>query len=273
MSVGPSTGHEDVVEALARARDRLEPLASSWDLRDTATSTNDVAADLAAGGASDGTLVVAGTQTAGRGRRGRTWISPAGAGLYASVILRTEGDADADLRFTSLITLTAGVGLAEGLSAASGLPVTLKWPNDLHVHGRKVGGILAEAASGDAGLEHVIVGFGINLRPAEWPPDLARRATSIEAELGALVPRSLVLIEVLAGFAARLRELRAGRSDAILGRWRALSPSAVGARVRARTEKGWRDGQTAGIADDGALLVSGFGGGLVRVTSADFEWV
>jgi BirA family biotin operon repressor/biotin-[acetyl-CoA-carboxylase] ligase len=273
MSAEPSTAHEDLVEALARARDRIEPFASACELLDTTTSTNDVAADLAARGAPDGTLVVAAVQTAGRGRRGRSWLSPAGCGLYVSVVLRTERGADADVRFTSLITITAGVGLAEGLAAAAGLPVTLKWPNDLHIHGRKVGGILAEAVSGQAGVEYVVVGFGINIRPVAWPPDLASRATSLEAELGALLPRSSVLVEALSGFAARLRDLRAGRSDAILGRWRELSPSAVGARVRTRSEQGWRDGRTAGIADDGALLVSGLGDGLVRVTSADFEWV
>jgi BirA family biotin operon repressor/biotin-[acetyl-CoA-carboxylase] ligase len=176
------------------------------------------------------------------------------------------------VRLTSLLTLAAGVGLAEGLATASGLPVTLKWPNDLHVEGRKVGGILSEAAGGQAGVEFVVVGFGINLRRIAWPADLANRATSVEEELGTEVSRSLVLVEALAGFAGRLRDLRAGRYDAVLSRWRELSPSAIGARVRIRSESGWRDGRTAGIADDGALLVTGPRAELLRVTSADFEW-
>jgi BirA family biotin operon repressor/biotin-[acetyl-CoA-carboxylase] ligase len=273
MSSEPWAANEDLVEALARARERLDPLGSVHEFLATVTSTSDVASDLAAHGAPDGALVVAAAQSAGRGRRGRTWLSPEGAGLYASVVLRVESGTDANAHLSSLVTLTAGVGLAEGLGRASALPVTLKWPNDLHVHGRKVGGILSEAASGHAGIEFVIVGFGINLRKTPWPSDLAARATSLEAELGAEIPRSSVLIETLAGFAGRLRDLRAGRYDAILSRWRELSPSAIGARVRTRTESGWQDGQTAGIADDGSLLVSGPGTDLVRVTSADVEWM
>jgi BirA family biotin operon repressor/biotin-[acetyl-CoA-carboxylase] ligase len=189
------------------------------------------------------------------------------------VVVRTHRALERDARTTSLLTIAAGVGLAEGLAVASALPVTLKWPNDLHVHGRKAGGILSEAGDAAEEVACVIVGFGINLRQIVWPGDLATRATSLEAELGSPIPRSLVLVESLAGFAARLRDLRAGRYDAILSRWRELSPTAIGARVRTRTESGWREGRTAGIAEDGALLVSGGGAHLMRVTSADFEWV
>src|SRR5690606_6342284 len=140
-------------------------------------STNDEAARLAAAGATQGTTVVAAAQTAGRGRLGRAWFSPPGAGLYASVVIR-------DPRAAPLLTLAAGVAIAEGIRAAAGLPVEIKWPNDLVVDAglgrrRKLAGILTEGSSGVDGLQFVIVGFGVNLLPAAYPADIADRATSL----------------------------------------------------------------------------------------------
>ncbi len=145
-------------------------------------STNDIALALAAGGAPEGTSVLADVQGAGRGRRGRSWFSPAGAGLYLSVVVRPGESA----RTLSLLTLAAGVAAAEAVAAASGLPVELKWPNDL-VTGRpwrKLGGLLCESTGPGATVDAVVVGLGINLRQAAYPPEIADRATSIETELG-----------------------------------------------------------------------------------------
>ncbi len=265
--------HEELREAIEWARPRLGSFASTCHFEELVASTNDFASELAARGAADGTIVVADTQTAGRGRRGRSWFSPPGAGLYTSVVLRGFDQANDGSRASGLITITAGVGLAEGIASACGLTPTLKWPNDLQANGRKLGGILAEAVSEQGRIDYVILGFGINLRTVPWPADLVSHVTSIEAEQGTPVSRAVVLVEALAGLAARFGDLRAGRYDVILSRWSELSPSAMGSRVRSRTEAGWRDGRTAGIDEDGALLVSGPGEGLVRVTSADIEWV
>src|SRR5687768_15635257 len=121
------------------------------------SSTNDVAATLADGGADEGSVVLADAQTAGRGRLGRSWASPAGAGIYASVILRP------DLGVARLLTITAGVAIATGIEAATGLAPHLKWPNDVVVcdrggtTGRKLAGILAEAGSA-GGTRWVVLG-------------------------------------------------------------------------------------------------------------------
>ena len=158
-------------------------------------STNDLAAAAAERGEPEGAVFVASAQTRGRGRLGRTWFSPPGAGLYLSVILRRASQA-------SWLTLACGVAVAEGIRAATGLPVQIKWPNDIVAVGgggfrsrRKIAGILAEASSGPEGVQHVILGIGINLSSAAYPPELADRAGAIEQELGRGVDAGLVLAE------------------------------------------------------------------------------
>ena len=140
-------------------------------------------------GTPDGTLVVAGQQTAGRGRGGHDWFSPPGSGLYVSMVLDAHQEHSGD--WVHALTLATGVAMAEGLHAASGLPVVIKWPNDLvmapagTVRGaRKLAGILAEAQTDAGTLSHVIVGVGVNVGPAAWPPEISARATSLEEELG-----------------------------------------------------------------------------------------
>ncbi len=107
-------------------------------------STMDLAAEAVQAGAAEGLVIVADEQTAGRGRRGRSWSSPAGAGLYLSFVLRPTLDADAGVRLLALVTLAAGVAVRESIINASGLVPELKWPNDLVVDRRKLAGILAE---------------------------------------------------------------------------------------------------------------------------------
>ena len=218
-------------------------------------STNDLAASLAERGAPEGTIVIASGQSAGRGRLGREWYSPVDAGLYVSLICRNRHAAP-------LLTLTGGIAVADGVRTATGLPVEIKWPNDIIVPAgsassrrRKLAGVLAEASSGADGLQYVVLGFGINLRPAAYPPEIAERATSLETELGRAVDPGPLLAAILVAFARRFAELAAGEERTVLECWRALAPSACGARVE------WDDGSrrcegiTAGIARDGALLV------------------
>ena len=135
----------------------------AWYFSETG-STNDEAVKLAERGAPQGTTIIASAQTAGRGRLGRDWYSPPGAGLYVSVVLR-------DPRLAGLVTLAGGVAVADGIRTATGLPVEIKWPNDVVVReGRardrrlKVAGILAEASTSSEGLQYVILGFGINVQ-------------------------------------------------------------------------------------------------------------
>jgi len=176
-----------------------------------------------------------------------------------------------------LVTLAGGVAVADGIRRATGLPVQIKWPNDIVVEDRRLGarrklaGILAEATSTPEGLQYVILGFGINLGSASYPPELADRATSIEVELGRLVDGPAVLAETLSAFAERFGELERGESAALLAQWRALAPSSRGATVEWDVANGSMRGVTSGIDDDGALLVR-VGDRVERIISGELRW-
>ena len=243
-------------------RPRLGRLATVVHHLPRIASTNDVAREVGI----EGAVVIADEQTAGRGRRGHAWFSPPGSGLYVSVVLAPDRAPD-PRRATSLLTLAAGVGIAEGLQAATGLTAHLKWPNDLFVGSRKLGGILAEA-HGDA----VVTGYGINLAVTVYPPDVRDRATCLESELGQPPDRAAVFVETLAGLAARYDDLLAGRFDAILDAWCRLAPGAHGAPVGWSTPEGVRRGTTAGIDADGALRVR-TAAGLERITGGELQWL
>jgi BirA family biotin operon repressor/biotin-[acetyl-CoA-carboxylase] ligase len=131
--------------------------------------------------------------------------------------------------------------------------------------------VLAEASTLAGGVRYVILGFGINVMSAAYPPEIADRATSLERELGRQVDRGLVLAETLAGLASRLDDLPAGHFPAVLDRWRALSPSSVGRRVEVTTAHGWREAVTAGVDDSGALLAE-FDGRIQRVIAGEIRW-
>ena len=231
----------------------------------TTPSTNDVAATLP-----DGSVVVADEQTAGRGRRGRSWFSPPGTGLYVSVVLAPSRAAD-PRRATALLTLAAGVAIAEGIHEATALHVDLKWPNDLYIGRRKLGGLLAEATTSGGPIERVVLGFGVNIGRAAYPPDVADRATSIETELGRPVDRETVLTASLEALARRYDDLLAGRFGDILDAWRGRAPNASGARVTWTSGAGPIDGITAGVDDGGALLIR-IGDRIERVVAGDVEW-
>jgi BirA family biotin operon repressor/biotin-[acetyl-CoA-carboxylase] ligase len=231
-------------------------------------STMDAAAALAQAGAAHGVVVAAEQQTAGRGRRGTTWQSPPGAGLYFSVIARpgSGGRREGAASTLSLLTLAAGVGVRDGVAASTGLAPDLKWPNDLLVGRRKLAGILAEGHAIGNRDQAVIIGVGLNVQPAAYPPDVNLRATSLEGELGRPVDRETLLAAVLLGLRDRLAALEQSAGD-ILQAWRRASPSAIGTRVE------WEGGSgvTAGIADDGALLVR-TAAGIERVIAGEIRW-
>jgi len=270
----------DVADALAASRGRRGGFGSPLFYFPTIGSTNDVAARLAGGGAPEGTAVAAEAQTSGRGRLGRTWYSPQGAGLYVSVVIRPDAGARAAVAGSALagsglpaaLTLASGVALAEAIRETTGLRAEIKWPNDLVFERRKLAGILAEASAQGAELDYVILGFGVNIRPVTYPPDVARRATSIEAELGRPVDRGLLLAKALENLSVCREALRRGEVGGVLERWRRLSPSAAGARVEWRTPGGTARGRTAGLGEDGALLVDR-DGRLERVVAGEIIWL
>lgn len=253
---------EEIAVALDALRDRRPDVRVDLRWHASVTSTMDLAVALAAAGANHGVTVCAGEQSAGRGRRGREWQSPAGAGLYFSMVSRPS------LVSTSLplLTLAAGVGVREGIRAATGVVADLKWPNDVMIGRRKLAGILAEGLSLGTIAQAVIIGVGVNLQPAAYPPDVAARATSLEGELGRAIDRGTVLGEVLAGLWDAIAALERSRGG-ILQAWRAASPSAFGTRV----EWDMKHGITAGIDDAGALRVNTTEG-VERIISGDLHW-
>ena len=286
-----SSGSSDLSQAIAPPADIAEALASTPGERgafgsplfyfSNIGSTNDLAARLAATGAGEGTTVVAEAQTAGRGRLGRTWFSPQGAGLYVSIVIRpgpVPGQVPGDdphtpvLALPAMLTLAAGVALAEAVREATGLAAEIKWPNDLVYERRKLAGILAEASAQGGALDYVVLGFGVNIRAVTYPPGVAHRATSIEAELGRPVDRGLLFVRALSRLSACRAALREGDAAGVLDRWRRFSPSAVGSPVEWRGPDGTQAGRTAGLGADGALLVER-DGVVERVVAGEIIWV
>ncbi len=254
---------DDLSAALLALSERRPEVRLDLRWYASVASTMDEASVLATSGAAHGVVVGAGHQTTGRGRRGRVWESPAGAGLYFSLVTRPAVLANASL---PLLTLAAGVAVRDGIFAALGLAPHLKWPNDVLVDGRKLAGILAEGLAIGTATQAVVVGVGLNLQTSSYPPEVASRATSLEGELGRPVDRGAVLVEVLAALWDRLATLERSPGD-ILQAWRAASPSATGTRV----EWDGRTGTTAGIDDTGALLVR-TAAGVERVIAGELHW-
>ena len=227
-------------------------------------STNDDAAAWAQDGAPHGALVTADAQDAGRGRFGRVWHSPAGAHVYASVVLRPEIAPNNEVgRRWAGLGLAVGVGLREGLLQWWD-GIGLKWPNDLVVGDRKLAGILCEARwIGSA--PQIVVGFGINVKSVAWPEEL--RAVAL-GDLGVDVSPSAVLIAVLDALEPVLDAFATDGFAAVRERYEAACVS-LGREVR--VSRG--DGEGAlvfaeALDPDGALLVRGEGG-LVRVDAGE----
>jgi BirA family biotin operon repressor/biotin-[acetyl-CoA-carboxylase] ligase len=267
---------DELRHAMDRAAQHPGCIGHTLHYYDTVGSTNDVARELACGGARPGLVVIAERQTAGRGQRGRSWFSPADSGLYVSVLLGLPVHPRHEPG-VGLLTLGSGVALADALRSVAGVEVRLKWPNDLVIEApparrRKIGGILAEGVVREGTVADVVLGFGINVRREAYPADLAGVATSLEEATGAPIRRGDVLAEALRALDRVVADLFGGRVAEILDRWRRLSPSASGATVRWTLAGGARRvGTTEGIDGDGALRVRTTTG-LERVVSADLTW-
>ena len=272
---------------LDAARGELGPFARHGRFVASTASTNDDALAWTAKGAPEGAWIVAGSQSAGRGRRGRVWASPPGAGLYLSVVFRPHaGAASAAIEAArvpaedpamSLLTVMAGVAAVEAIDEATGVRATLKWPNDVVVEApgaptRKLAGILAEAVTLGPRLSAVVVGLGVNLRPSAYPPEIAARAVALETLAGRAVDPDGVLVALLGALARRRRALAEPQGGpALLDTWRTWSPSATGARIRWRQQEQVCEGITAGIDETGALRVQ-TRRGETRLVAGEVEW-
>lgn len=268
-------------------------------------STNDDVARAALEGAPQGYTVVAAEQTAGRGRRGASWHSPAAHGLYVSTLLRPDrwrvtrtapGSAAA-----SLVTLMAGAAVASAIADVCDAAVELKWPNDVMVPAsalrasafaeatadrseaplastwRKLAGILAEGNSDGGVLRSVVLGIGLNVFRSEAPPDVAARMVTLE-DLAPDVDRDepRLVSRLVTALLVRLREgvalLASGDLDEVRRRWRALAPTVEGTPVRVHHQGVSQAGRAAGIDDTGALRVIASSGEVLVVHGGEVEW-
>jgi len=236
---------------------------------DSIGSTNTEALNQARRGAEEGLCVVAGEQTAGRGRHGRVWISAKDAGLYFSVVLRPK----TEIKFLPLLTLMSAVVVTEVLRELYGLKPDIKWANDIHVGGRKICGILAETVETKKGLA-VVVGIGINLTSTDFSPELKIIATSIEAETGKKPSAEDILQKLTKQFAEFYRIFSdAGGAERIREEWAKSSSYFFGKAVRVQLENETIFGKTCGIEENGALRVKTDEGEIKIVQAGDVEMI
>ncbi len=227
-------------------------------------STNIRAKDMAQRGVPEGTLAVAEEQTGGRGRRGRTWYSPPGKGLYATIILRPTIPPSEAPR----ITLLTAVVLAEALRSLTGLEARIKWPNDILIQGRKVAGILTEISTEMDAIEYIVVGVGVNINISRFPVPLKDQATSLLLETGRPFSRIKVLHEFLTRYEASYERFKGAGFEGILDRFRGLS-EILGRRIAVDAVDKTRTGEVQRIDRDGALLLKDEKGRMHRVYSGD----
>lgn len=226
-------------------------------------STNDEARRLAEAGAPEGTLVVAETQTAGRGRQGRRWLTPPGTALALSLVLRPALAAE----HAGRVTMLAGVAVCEALEQAAGVSPALKWPNDVLLKDRKAGGILVETGFSGAQLEYAVVGIGLNLTQAPPPEAVQFPATAVATEAGRPVERLAVLRAIVERLAAHWPHLEAAGGH--LHRAWQQRLAWLGERVVVHSPEGDYHGTMDGVAADGALRLRLDSGEVKRIWAGD----
>jgi BirA family biotin operon repressor/biotin-[acetyl-CoA-carboxylase] ligase len=236
----------------------LRPLLNTHDLGqvlhafDELPSTSDRAKELADDGAAHGEVVIAETQTAGRGRRGRIWVSPPRRNLYFSVVLRP----DLPPSRAAELTLVASLAVCDALRQAGVVQAGIKWPNDVLVGGKKIAGILTELAAEPDRVHWVVIGVGVNVnaRLEDFPEELRGEATSVAIERGEPAPRALFAVACLTALEDWL-DVHAERGfDAIRDAWRARNVT-LGRRVAVRADGREIVGTAEDIDEQGALLV------------------
>lgn len=228
-------------------------------------STNRVGLDLGRVGEPEGAVILAEEQTAGRGRAGRTWHSERAAGLYVTLLLRPKL---APVQ-APLLTMMAGLSAHAAVEKVTGLAVDLKWPNDLLIRGKKVGGILTEMHADPVMVEFVIVGIGLNVNQEKFPSELANIATSLRVETGKMQSRMELLVRLLREFESDYNRFLREGVPSVVKRFEVVSSYASGKRVRVTNGAESYVGTTAGLGPEGLLQVERDDGRLVTVIAGD----
>ena len=273
IEAGPHFGYRIVGEPDALlADDLLSRLGKTKiigrDIRvfEQTTSTNDVIEKLARDGVKEGVVVFAESQTKGRGRLGRKWISPERKGLWFSVLLRPN------LRpqETTQLTVASATALRRAIQSETGLKPEIKWPNDILVGGKKVAGILTELSAELDKVRHVILGIGVdvNLSANEFPAELRRTATSLKIEAGEHILRAELAAVILRELDADYSRIGAGRFAAVADEWEEHSAT-IGRDVTVQIGGRKIRGHAESLDDTGALLLRTEHGRLEPITGGD----
>jgi BirA family biotin operon repressor/biotin-[acetyl-CoA-carboxylase] ligase len=229
-------------------------------------STSDVVERFARDGAGEGVVVFAEAQTRGRGRLGRKWHSPAGKGLWFSVLLRPKLRPSA----ATQLTIAAATAVLRALRAHTGIRASIKWPNDILARGRKLVGILTEMNAEPDAVRHLIVGIGVdvNLGAAEIPADLRKVATSVKIETGEAWNRAELAALILRELDADYARVVEGKFAALADEWEAHC-STIGENVTVQVGDRRIQGRAEALDNDGALLIRTQHGRLERILGGD----
>lgn len=226
-------------------------------------STNRYARNLARDGAPSGTLVIAREQTAGRGRRGRSWISPAGEGLFMSLIIRPEGPAED----TALLSLQTALAVQRAIAEVSGLEAKIKWPNDIVCKGRKVCGMLLEMDMEGGRVQSVVAGVGVNVHQKQLPDEIAETASSLDLLSGRTIDEQALVSAFLQAFAEVEQMARQGGS-VFMDAYREASAT-IGQRVQVIALSQRYTGTAIDVTGSGSLIVEDEEGQRREVLAAD----
>jgi BirA family transcriptional regulator, biotin operon repressor / biotin---[acetyl-CoA-carboxylase] ligase len=262
----------NMTEHFDQSQERLHPewlagelntsIFSSIVYHETIDSTNRLAKDLAVAGAAEGTLVVTEEQTGGRGRLGRTWVSPGKENLLFSVLLRPALPPERVFSLTMVLALSA----MEAVKSLSGFLPSIKWPNDLYSGMKKLGGILTEFSITHKEVDWVVLGLGLNVN--RRPEELVVQATSVLEETGIRVSRNHLLVEILKGLETAYREILSGNIEPFYRRWNEAC-FILGRAVQIESARERIDGKAIRIERDGALMVETEEGALRRCVAGD----
>ncbi len=231
---------------------------------DAVGSTNELAMDLSPQYPKSRIAIIADSQALGKGRLGRVWVSPPGCNIYMSAVLYPS----IALRDAPFLTVAAALACASSLRNKSGLKVSIKWPNDLMVCGKKIGGILTELKSGHGRIYCVVMGVGINInsRLMDFPEELSSRVTSVKEETGKYFSRSIIIAEILNELERWYGNLQSGDRLPLLKEWKKLS-STLGNKVRVTLGSEILSGYAEDINERGMLILK-LASGKRRIISA-----
>ena len=230
------------------------------------TSTNDIVEKLARDGVKEGAVVFAESQTKGRGRLGRVWMSPPGKGLWFSILLRPN------LRpmETTQLTVASATALRRAIRDVTGLTLDIKWPNDLLIGGKKVVGVLTEMSAEVDRVRHAILGIGVdvNLSATEFPAELRKLATSLKVETGKPVSRPELAAAILRELDVDYARICSGKFPEVADEWES-GCATIGRNVSVQIGARKISGRAEALDDDGALLVRTEHGHLERIIGGD----